>query len=75
MLVYISNDNGAGWTLVESVGPTVQADGGWFTNKFFVSDYLTPTNQVLLRFDAADLGSGSVVEAAIDDVRVSVYQC
>ncbi len=73
--VFISNDNGSSWTLVETVGPVEQASGGWYENTFWVSDYVTPTAQVRLRFDASDLNNGSVVEAAVDDVTVTRYEC
>jgi C1A family cysteine protease len=75
MYVYISNNNGADWTLVETVGPVDQASGGWYEHGFWPSDFLTPGNQMRLRFDVSDLGDGSVVEAAVDDVIVTSYMC
>jgi hypothetical protein len=76
MLIYISNDNGINWTLAEVVGPTgPEAQGGWYEHSFNAGEFVTPTNQMKLRFVAGDLGSGSVVEAAIDDVWVKVYEC
>lgn len=75
MDIYISNNNGSSWTLVETVGPVDQASGGWYEHTFFASDFVTPTAQMKLRFDASDLGSGSVVEAGLDAIKVTIYEC
>jgi hypothetical protein len=75
MNVYISNNNGGNWVLAETVGPSQQASGGWFEHSFWVSQFVTPTNQMMVRFAASDLGSGSVVEAAVDDFIVTSYVC
>ena len=75
MSVYVSNDDGSSWTHVETVGPTDQASGGWYQHSFFVSEYTTPSALVKVRFDAADTGDGSVVEAAVDAFQVTAYEC
>ncbi len=75
MKVYISNNSGGDWTLVEKIGPVVQAAGGWYEHAFWASDFVTPTDQMKLRFEASDLGDGSVVEAAVDAVNVLQYAC
>ncbi|MDD4051314.1 MAG: putative Ig domain-containing protein, partial [candidate division Zixibacteria bacterium] len=75
MRVYISNNNGASWTLVEMVGPTEQASGNWYEKTFWTGDFIEPTSQMRLRFEASDLNAASVVEAAIDDVNIVVYNC
>ena len=73
--VYISNNNGSTWTLAEKVGPVDQSGGGWYEHSFWVADFATPTSQMKLKFEASDLGSGSVVEAAVDAVSVTYYRC
>jgi thermolysin len=74
MNVYVSDDDGSTWVPVETVGPTRESGGGWYEYMFRVSDFVVPTDQVRLRFEARDY-IGAVVEAAIDAVRVLEYDC
>lgn len=68
--------NGGAWVTVETVGPTgPESVGGWFQHQFRVADFVTPNATVRVRFRASDTGSGSIVEAAVDDLRVEDLQC
>jgi hypothetical protein len=74
--VQISNNNGATWVPLETVGPTgPEVDGGWIFKEFRVSDFVTPTDQVRIRFIAEDAGTGSLIEAAVDEVRMRLLNC
>jgi Zn-dependent metalloprotease len=68
--VLLSNDGGASWTAVES---TTQSDNSWRRVVFFIHDYLPPTSQMLLRFIAEDADPPSLVEAAVDDMRLLAF--
>ena len=74
-VVDISNNGGASWTNVETVGPTGDVNGGWIQHSFAVTDFVALTGDVRLRFIASDLGSGSIVEAGIDDLRIDDEAC
>ncbi len=71
MPVSISNDGGATWTLLEDVSENANA---WVRVEHRIADFVAPTSQVRLRFQARDLGTGSIVEAGVDDVRVFVIE-
>jgi hypothetical protein len=51
------------------VGPT-GTSSAWVRRTFPIGDYVVPGKQVRLRFTTSDVGSASVVEAAVDGVRV-----
>lgn len=74
--VEISNAVGGPWVNVETVGPAgSEVNGGWFFKEVRVADFVTTSSTVRVRFIADDAGSGSVVEAAVDDFRISSLVC
>ena len=64
--VFLSNDNGTNWVMVSNLWGGYYAH--WSEQTITVSDYVTPTSTMKVRFAAADSGAGDIVEAAIDDV-------
>ncbi|MFG0285347.1 MAG: GC-type dockerin domain-anchored protein [Phycisphaerales bacterium JB039] len=62
LTVEVSNNGGASWTLVESVGHR----SDWELASFVVADILPLTDQVRVRFSATDNPNDSVTEAGID---------
>lgn len=63
--VYVNNGN-AQWRLVER---TNRSDRSWRRNAIRISNLVAPTATVRFRFIAQDPNPGSIVEAAIDDIR------
>jgi hypothetical protein len=75
-VVEISNNDGANWVNLETVGPTgTEASGGWFSRTFNVADFLLPTVNMRVRFIADDTGAGSLVEAGVDGFLVGGDLC
>jgi hypothetical protein len=68
--IYISDNNGSSWSLVDSVGPNTPLPERWIEYSFKVEDYVNLNNQVKIRFEASDLGGGSVVEAGVDGLSI-----
>lgn len=75
MNIYISSNGGANWLALETVGPITEASGGWYQMTFWVNDYITPTEEVKIRFIASDYNQESVVEAAIDAISIEIFTC
>ncbi len=74
--VFVSGDNGQTWAMVESVGPEgPEVSGGWFQHRFHPADFVPLTSQVRLRFVAQDTNPQSLVEAAVDAVRIETLAC
>jgi len=69
--VHISNDDGNTWILVESVPDTA----GWIYTGFKVSDFVTATSQMKVRFSASDNPSNSVTEAGVDAFKAVIVEC
>ncbi len=70
-LVEVSNNGGVTWIEVERIDDRET----WTYVEWKVSDYVTPTYQVQVRFTAADLESPSLVEALIDDFKITAPVC
>jgi Zn-dependent metalloprotease len=74
--VQVSNDNGATWVPLETVGPGgPECAGGWFAKEFVLASVLPLTAEMKVRFIAEDINAASIVEAAIDEVRLIKLAC
>lgn len=82
--VSVSNNNGGSWVTVKNIkappvynwnGPGEYTQTAWKAESFQVGDYVTPTNQVRVRFTANDIAPVSFAEAGIDDVVVTKLIC
>ncbi len=75
--VEVSGNGMAGpWVSVEVVGPSGEGTGGgWIQHEFLLSDFITPSADTMLRFIASDEGTGSLVEAAVDDLLITEVTC
>lgn len=72
----MSNDGGATWANALTVGPDgLQVEGGWYFYSIRLAAIASLTQNVRLRFVAEDIGVDSVVEAALDDFRLSAVLC
>jgi hypothetical protein len=71
MTIEVSGDNGATWTVVESI----QNDPQWtlFTTDLAAANVLTPNARI--RVTATDNPNNSVAEGAFDDVRIVATRC
>ena len=75
-IVDISNDGGATWHNVETLGPIgLETSGGWFLHQFTAGDFVTPSAETIVRFVASDEGKPSLVEAAVDDFVILLPLC
>ena len=67
-IVDVTDDGGTSWVNLETVSCSARK---WTEREFYIEDYINLTEQVRIRFIAEDAGAGgSIVEAAVDDVRV-----
>jgi len=64
--VALSNDDGSTWVPVDTTYAAFE--NRWVEHDVAVSDFVTPTDRVRIRFSAADTPPDDVVEAAVDDV-------
>ena len=71
--VEVSNNNGASWLPLQTIGPASQDSWREFT--FRLDGLVTPSASLRLRFTAADFGEVAGVEAAVDAVRIEAIAC
>lgn len=74
----VSSDNGTTWVTADVVGPVTSVNfPGWQHREFRLLQVpgIAPSAQVRVRFIAEDAGSGSIVEAAVDDLLVERASC
>ena len=71
LVVEVSNNGGSSWVTVESIDNRET----WTYVQWRVSDYVTPTSEVQIRFIADDSPNDSLVEALIDDFSVIALVC
>jgi hypothetical protein len=69
--VEVSNDDGATWVRMQHL----PAFPNWVRDSLHLSDYVTPTSQMRVRFSVMDQPNDSVTEAGIDAVKIFDVSC
>ncbi len=69
--VDVSSDNGNSWSRALTIGPDTPQPEEWYTYSITIEDFISLTDSVKIRFEASDLGYGSVVEAGVDAVEIT----
>ena len=64
--------DGVTWTLLEDVSGNANA---WVEKRWTLGSFLPSAGPFRIRFQARDLALGSIVEAAVDDVRIERIGC
>ncbi len=76
MIVEVTDNAGASWVELETVGPTgPEAEGGWFFQSHRVEDFVSSTSQFQIRFIVSDLNLASIIEAGVDGVELVQIGC
>ncbi|MDQ7012777.1 MAG: choice-of-anchor B family protein [Planctomycetota bacterium] len=71
-----SANSGNTWTNARTLGPTGEfSNGGWYYHEIRIADVVTVNATFRARFVAEDAQSGSIVEAAIDELSIFDYVC
>jgi len=70
--VQISSDNGATWFDLEAYNGNTNS---WVRRSFQADQFVTPTSEMRIRFVASDFGSGSIVEAGVDNIDLTFFNC
>ncbi len=65
-----SSDGGSTWTAIERIPGNHEE---WDLSLIDLSQYISLTNNVVIRFKACDLGQPGDVEAAVDDFSIETY--
>ncbi|MFN8547536.1 MAG: S8 family serine peptidase [Candidatus Eisenbacteria bacterium] len=69
--ISVSSNNGSSWIDMENLGNT---ENSWVEKVLDLSDFITFTSQVKVRFKACDTGVDDIVEAAVDDFSIDGVQ-
>ena len=70
-MIAVSNNGGDSWVTVETIDDREE----WTYVEWNVSQFVTPTAEVQVRFTVDDSPNDSLVEALIDDFKVESVDC
>jgi hypothetical protein len=65
-------NNGTNWVEIENTG--YGDHRYWINSKYKISDFVSATDQIQIRFVASDAGAGSIVEALVDNFSILILK-
>jgi hypothetical protein len=71
-IVEVSTNGGSSWNTIRTI---TSVSGSWRTDTISVGTEVAATDQMRFRFTANDLGSQNVIEAGLDNIRVTSFVC